>query len=86
MPRIIVMADQATQGPAQVLLDESVHSVHLSTDHGATQLIERLGWALNDAEELERARPERRAPRRERSRGDRPAHSPSARSRRSLRG
>ncbi len=37
-----------------MLLEESVYSVHLSTGHAANQLIERLGWALRDAEELER--------------------------------
>ena len=55
MARIIVTADHAGPGrPAPVLLDESVYSVHLSTGHAAMQLIERLGWALNDAEEVQR--------------------------------
>jgi hypothetical protein len=39
-----------------VLLDEEVHSVHLSTGHAATQLVERLAWAVSDAEAAERAR------------------------------
>lgn len=60
MARIIVTADQETQGTPPVLLDESVYSVHLSTGHAAKQLIERLGWALSDAEEVERAQPRRR--------------------------
>jgi hypothetical protein len=54
-----------------VLLEESVYSVHLSTDHAALQLIERLGWALNDAEELERAAPARQTPTRAHDRGAR---------------
>jgi hypothetical protein len=54
MARIIVMADHPNQHEAPVLLDESVHSVHLSSGHAAMQLIERLGWALSDAEEAER--------------------------------
>ena len=55
MARIIVTADHAgPDRPAPVLLDESVYSVHLSTGHAAMQLIERLGWALNDAEEVQR--------------------------------
>jgi hypothetical protein len=54
MAKIIVTADHATRGAAPVLLEESVYSVHLSTGHAAMQLIERLGWALSDAEELER--------------------------------
>ncbi|HUB74160.1 MAG TPA: hypothetical protein VL979_09010 [Solirubrobacteraceae bacterium] len=38
---------------AAVLLDEHVHSIHLSTDHAAIQLIERVAWAVNDAEHAE---------------------------------
>jgi hypothetical protein len=61
MARIIVMADHANQRDAPVLLDESVYSVHLSTGHAAMQLIERLGWALSDAEEAELEQTARRA-------------------------
>jgi len=54
MPRIILTADPTShQGPTPVLLEESVDPVHLSRGHAAMQLIERLGWALSDAEELE---------------------------------
>ena len=59
MARIIVTADRDIKGAPPVLLDESVYSVHLSTGHAAMQLIERLGWALSDAEEVERKRPDR---------------------------
>ena len=68
MARIIVTPDQNIPGAAPVLLDESVYSVHLSTGHAAMQLIERLSWALSDAEAIERAGPNRIAPRRERNR------------------
>jgi hypothetical protein len=54
MPRVIVITDQARPGHAPVLLDERVNSVHLSTDHAALQFIERLGWAISDAEDAER--------------------------------
>jgi hypothetical protein len=54
MPRVIVITDQARSGSAPVLLDERVNSVHLSTDHAAMQFIERVGWAISDAEEAER--------------------------------
>ena len=55
MPRITVTADPASSksNDAPVLLSESVHSVHLSTEHAAAQLIERLAWAIGDAEEAE---------------------------------
>jgi hypothetical protein len=62
MPRIIVMADPTSPDLAEetpVLLDEQVRSVHLSTDHAASQLVERLAWAVSDAEKAESARSER---------------------------
>jgi hypothetical protein len=54
MPRIIVTTD-SSQLPADapVLLDEQVHSVHLTTGHAAAQLIQRLAWAVRDAEGAE---------------------------------
>lgn len=62
MARIIVTADPTRRHTAPVLLDERVYSVHLSTDHAARQLVERLVWALADAEELDRARSDRDVP------------------------
>ncbi len=55
MTRIIVMAGQSKRRNAPVLMDERVCSAHLSDNHSAAQLIERLGWAITDAEEAERA-------------------------------
>jgi hypothetical protein len=51
MPRIIV----ATENPhipdgVGVTLDEDVRAVHLSTGHAASQLVERIAWAVRDAE------------------------------------
>jgi hypothetical protein len=54
MAKITVTTDAPQANEPAVLLQESVYSVHLSTGHAANQLIERLGWALRDAEELER--------------------------------
>lgn len=48
MPRITLTTDHAT-GP-QVIFEEQIESVHLSTGHAAAQLVERLAWALIDAE------------------------------------
>jgi hypothetical protein len=61
MPRIIVTTDPVSSpvADAPVLLDEHVHSVHLSNDHAAAQLVERLAWAINDAEDAEQLRPYR---------------------------
>ena len=61
MARIIVTTDPTTDQAAPVLLDESVYSLHLDNDHHAAQLIERLGWAISDAEEAEHARTPARA-------------------------
>lgn len=62
MARIIVTADPATErrrsssSPGnEVMLDESVNSIHLSDGHAAEQLIQRLAWAVTDAEEAEQA-------------------------------
>ena len=59
MPRIIVTTDPLTTESAEkqeasVLLDERVNSLHLSDDHAADQLIERLAWAVTDAEDAQR--------------------------------
>jgi hypothetical protein len=63
MPRIIVTVDPVSSqltDETPVLFDEQVRSVHLSTGHAAAQLVERLAWAISDAETAESARPERR--------------------------
>jgi hypothetical protein len=61
MARIIVTTD-STDGrgapvlsdEAVILLDERVDAVHLCDDHAAEQLIERLAWAVTDAEDAQR--------------------------------
>jgi hypothetical protein len=63
MARIIVTADPVgdrdgwtPREQASVLLEERVDSIHLCDDHAAEQLIQRLAWAVTDAEEAELAR------------------------------
>jgi len=51
MPRVMVISDGAGPGRGAVLMDEQVRSIHLDSDHSAWQFIERLGWAISDAEE-----------------------------------
>jgi hypothetical protein len=55
MPRIIVTTDPSDL-PADmpIWLDEHVQSIHLSTDHAAAQFVERVAWAINDAEDAGR--------------------------------
>ena len=55
MARIIVTTDPSERDDAPVLLEERVYPVHLASDHAATQLIERLAWAIGDAEKTQRA-------------------------------
>jgi hypothetical protein len=56
VPRITVTTDRrAGKALPSTLLDERVHSVHLSSRHAAAQLIERLTWAIMDAEQREAA-------------------------------
>jgi hypothetical protein len=53
MARIIVTTERVSRSQSPALLDERVCSAHLSDNHSAAQLIERLGWAISDAEEAE---------------------------------
>lgn len=62
MARIIVTTDAPAQrrtpalaDEAPVLLDEQVDPVHLGTNHAAEQLIQRLAWAVHDAEDVQRS-------------------------------
>jgi hypothetical protein len=83
MPRIIVTTDPVSSeltDETPLLLDEHVDSVHLSTGHAAAQLVERLAWAVKDAESAEGERPSTRRPRSRSSvRGPRPVARPRAR-------
>jgi len=54
MARIIVTTERSERPDAPVLLDELVRPDHLSDGHSAAQLIQRLGWAVTDAENAER--------------------------------
>jgi hypothetical protein len=60
MARIIVTTDPKSRSKAPdlskgatVMLDERVDSVHLCDDHASAQLIERLAWAVTDAEQAQ---------------------------------
>ncbi len=55
MPQIIVAADRgAAFGQGAVTLREGVTVADFQSEHFATQLVERLGWAVEDADHLER--------------------------------
>jgi hypothetical protein len=54
MPQIIVTSDRTDRGDEAVLLRERVNVADFESDHFAAQLVERLGWAVEDAAEVER--------------------------------
>jgi hypothetical protein len=55
VPQIIVTADRgAAFGEGAVTLRERVSVADFESEHFATQLVERLGWAVGDADEVER--------------------------------
>ena len=57
MPQIIVTADRTDEhDDAAVMLRERVNVTDFESDHFANQLVERLGWAVEDADEAERRR------------------------------
>jgi hypothetical protein len=54
MPTIIIQADTNNGQPAPVTLAERVVPAHAHSEHYLAQLVERVGWALVDAEQLEK--------------------------------
>jgi hypothetical protein len=57
MPHIIVMADRNDdRGEGAVMLRERVNATDFESGHFASQLVERLGWAVGDADDAERSR------------------------------
>jgi hypothetical protein len=54
MARIIVTTEQSDRLNVPVLLDELVWPDHLNNDHSAAQLMQRVGWAVTDAENVRR--------------------------------
>jgi hypothetical protein len=57
MARVIVTPDEETD---VVLLDERVYPVHLENKLSSLQVIERLAWAVDDAEASGHQHPQRR--------------------------
>jgi hypothetical protein len=58
MPQIIVAADRgAAFGEGAVTLRETVSVADFESQHFAAQLVERLGWAVEDADRVEEDSP-----------------------------
>ena len=71
MPQIIVTADAgAAFGEGAVTLRERVNVEDFESRHFATQLVERIGWAVEDADQAERRGPAVEDAEREESRID----------------
>ena len=54
MARLIVIADtsRSLHIDAPVLMDEEVKPEHLTDEHASHQIIERMAWAVLDAQEV----------------------------------
>ena len=52
MPQILVIAD-SPQSEGEVVYRERIARSSLESEHFAGQLMERVGWAVGDADELE---------------------------------
>ena len=57
MPTIIVKSNESADHDSAVLLSENVQPEHLTSKHHAAHLIERVGWAVTDAKEVETSWP-----------------------------
>jgi hypothetical protein len=52
MPQILVVTD-SSENPGEIVYRERVARSSLESEHFAGQLLERVGWAVGDADELE---------------------------------
>ncbi len=53
MPQILVVTDTPQEIGSTVVYRERVLSSDLESDHFSGQLVERVGWAVRDANQLE---------------------------------
>jgi hypothetical protein len=52
MPQILVLTD-SPQSPGEIVYRERISKSNLDSEHFSTQLLERVGWAVGDADALE---------------------------------
>jgi hypothetical protein len=53
MPQLLVVTDTPQEVPATVVYRERIAISDLESDHFSGQLVERVGWAVLDADQLE---------------------------------
>jgi hypothetical protein len=54
MPQILVVTDSEAEDTGEVVYRERITATDLESDHFSGQLVERVGWAVRDANEVER--------------------------------
>jgi hypothetical protein len=54
MPQILIVTDSPNHITSTVVYRERVDHSDLESNHFSGQLVERVGWAVDDAEALER--------------------------------
>jgi hypothetical protein len=57
MPQILVVTDVPETTQSEVVYRERIALSDLESDHFSAQLVERVGWAVLDADELEQRDP-----------------------------
>jgi hypothetical protein len=62
MPQILVVTNNLEQTPGTVVYRERVAPTDLESDHFSGQLVERVGWAVLDADQLEQGNRHNGAP------------------------
>ncbi len=54
MPRVIVISEPVDGRRRRSLtLNEHINPIHMTDEHSSLQFLERLAWAISDAEEAE---------------------------------
>ena len=58
MPQILIVTDSPEETPRTVVYRERIAPSDLESEHFAGQLVERVGWAVEDADRIEQDAPE----------------------------
>lgn len=53
MPQILIVTESPDQSASSVVYSERVMLTDLESTHFSGQLVERVGWAVHDADQLE---------------------------------
>jgi hypothetical protein len=53
MPQILIVTDTPAEAGSTVVYRERIATADLESDHYSGQLVERVGWAVLDADEIE---------------------------------